>query len=203
DAVEKSGNAQVQARWEKLKAQWAASGDELAPFRGALSGGNSWRGSNVFYGHPVLACIRCHQINGEGGAAGPDLSVIGREKSPEYLLESVVRPNAKIAAGFDFVTFQLKNGEVESGSVVSESATRIVVKRADGTEATIDPKQVQARQSAPSSMPQIYDQVLTRSELRDLMAYLKSLTEAEPALGETVRAMSAVATADKGGSGHK
>jgi hypothetical protein len=67
--------------------------------------------------------------------------------------------------GFDNVTLTLANGETETGSLVSESATQIVLKRGDGTQATLDPKQIK-RVVAPSSMPEIYGQMLTPSQLR-------------------------------------
>ena len=40
--------------------------------------------------------------------------------------------------------------------MASESPTQIVLKHADGTTTTIDPKQVKERMTAPSSMPEIY-----------------------------------------------
>jgi quinoprotein glucose dehydrogenase len=202
DAVEKSTHPQVQARWEKVKAQWEASGDALAPFRGALVGGNEWRGRDLFNEHAALPCARCHKVNGDGGEAGPDLTLIGTEKSAEYLLEAVLKPNMHIAAGFDLVTLQLKNGNTEIGSVVSESEDHIVLNRADGTQAKINKAQVSSRQSAPSSMPEIYGQVMNRSELRDLMAYLRSLDEAMPAMGTSNRALSGNAEVSSAG-GHE
>jgi quinoprotein glucose dehydrogenase len=202
DAVEQSTNAEVKARWQKLNAEWAAGTDALAPFRGALTGGSARRGQDLFTEHPVLPCIRCHKVNGDGGDAGPDLSLIGKQKTAEYLLESIIKPNAKIAEGFDVVTLQLKDGKSEAGSLVSESATNLVLKRADGSEVSIDPKQVTARQSAPSSMPEIYHQVMSRSELRDLVAYLRSLEEAAPVMGQSSRAMSSTAAPSKAG-GHE
>lgn len=204
DAAEKSTKPQVQARWSKLKEQWAESEDPLAPYRSALGEGNAWRGSRVFEEHPVLACIRCHQVNGDGGQAGPDLTLIGAQKSAEYLLESVVLPNARIADGFNLVTLKLKDGTYESGALVAESAQQIVLKRADGSEAKVDPKNVAERQAAPSSMPEIYSQVLTRSELRDLITYLRTLTVAEPRMGEQSRATSGTAArSSSGGHGHE
>jgi quinoprotein glucose dehydrogenase len=188
DVVERSTAPQVQARWNKLQAAWAAGDDPLAPYRGALSGGNPYLGGRVFAEHPALPCIRCHKVNGDGGEAGPDLTLVGKRKSPEYLLESVIEPNAKIAAGLDLVTLKLANGSTESGSLVRESATQIVLKRADGSEAVVDPKQVRERQAAPSSMPDIYDQMLSRSELRDLIAFLRALNTVEPGIGNSSRA---------------
>ena len=129
----------------------------------------------------MLPCARCHKVGGEGGEAGPDLSLIGAQKSKEYLLESIIKPSAHIAAGFDVVTLQLKNGATETGSVASETPTEIVLKRADNTTATIDPKQVKERVTAPSSMPEIYAQVLTRSQLRDIVALLSVLTRSRTA----------------------
>src|SRR5690606_11742542 len=204
DVVDKSTDPQVQARWNELKAQWAAGNDPLAPYRSALGTGNAWRGSRVFQEHPVLACIRCHRVNGYGGEAGPDLTLIGAQKSPEYLLESVVKPNAKIAQGFDIVTLKLKDGSYESGALMSESVHEIVLKRSDGSEAKIDPASVVERQAAPSAMPEIYSQVLTRSELRDLITYLRTLTVAEPSMGEHARATSGTTAAShSGGHAHE
>ena len=86
-----------------------------------------------------------------------------------------MKPSAHIAPGFDNVTLTLANGETETGSLVSESATQIVLKRGDGTQATLDPKQIKKRVVAPSSMPEIYGQMLTPSQLRDVVAFLRRL----------------------------
>ena len=184
-AAEASADPAVKARWEKQQAAWAATGDALAPYSFALAGGNAWRGAGQFYENPVLPCARCHKVNGEGGEAGPDLTLIAKEKSTEYLLESIIKPSAHIAAGFDVVSFTLKNGETETGSLASESPTQIVLKRADSTTVNIDPKQVKERVTAPSSMPEIYGQVLTRAQLRDLMAFMQVLGRTDRGAGET------------------
>ena len=115
EAVEKSSAPVVQARWQKQQAAWAASGNPLAPYSFALAGGDGGRGWRVFSENAILPCTRCHKVNGEGGEAGPDLTLIGKDKSVEYLLESVIKPSAHIAKGFDNVTFQLKDGKTEIG----------------------------------------------------------------------------------------
>ncbi len=159
-----------------------------------------------FYENQVLPCARCHKVGVDGGEAGPDLSLIGAQKKKEYLLEAIIKPSAHIAAGFDVVTITLKNGATETGSVASETPTAIVLKRADNTTTTIDPKQVKERVTAPSSMPDIYTQVLTRAQLRDLVAFLGVLTRAqrpdgEVPFGESNRAMSSTAKETQAG-GH-
>jgi quinoprotein glucose dehydrogenase len=205
-AVEKSDAPAVKARWAKQQAAWAASGNALAPYSFALAGGNPYRGGRQFFENTVLPCARCHKVNGEGGEAGPDLTLIGKEKSKEYLLESIIKPSAHIAAGFDVTTVTLKDGTTETGSLASETATQIVLKRADNTTVNIDPKQLQKRVTAPSSMPEIYAQVLTRAQLRDIVALLQVLTQAqrnpgEETFGTSNRAMSSV-TKESAAGGH-
>jgi len=175
EAVSKSSAPTVKARWEKTQASWKSSKDPLAAYGFALQGGDPRRGAREFFENSILPCARCHRVGGDGGEAGPALTSIGAQHKPEYLLESVVKPSAHIAPGFDVVTFTLNDGSTESGSVVSESATGIVLKRGDGSQARIDPKQVKQRAVAPSSMPEIYGEMLTRTQLRDVVAFLKVL----------------------------
>jgi quinoprotein glucose dehydrogenase len=200
EAVSKSEAPAVKARWEKQQAAWASSGDALAPYRFALEGGNPRRGAQQFFENAVLPCARCHRAYGEGGEAGPGLDGIGAQQSAEYLLEAIVKPSAHIAKGFDNVTFTLASGETESGSVTSESATAILIRRGDGTEAKLDPAQVRQRVAAPSSMPEIYGQVMSRTELRDVVAFMRRLDgargpgggAAEESFGTSNRAMQSV-----------
>jgi quinoprotein glucose dehydrogenase len=193
EAVEKSNAPTVKARWQKMQAAWAASGKPLAPYGFALAGGNPGRGAGVFWDNAVLPCTRCHMVNGDGGAAGPDLSTTGKDNSVEYLLEAVIKPSAHIAPGFDIVTITLANGETETGSVASETDAQLVLKRADNSSVNIDKKQVKQRVTAPSSMPEIYGQVLSRQDLRDLIAFLETLKQRDPStqgFGTSNRAMS-------------
>jgi quinoprotein glucose dehydrogenase len=206
EAVEKSNAPAVKARWSKQQAAWTSSGNALAPFSFALAGGEPRRGAGVFYGNAILPCVRCHKVGGEGGDAGPDLTLIGK-KPVEYLLESVVKPSAHIATGFDIVTLQLKDGSTETGSVAAETATSITLKHADGSTLNVDPKQVKQRTVAPSSMPEIYGQMLSRNDLRNLVAFLRALDrkypgQSEEKFGEGVpRAMAPVTLPSKEG-GH-
>jgi putative heme-binding domain-containing protein len=146
-------------------------------------------------------------VNGNGGEAGPDLSLIGKDRKPEYLLESIIKPSAHIAPGFDVVTVTLKNGNTETGSLADETGSQLVLKHADGSTATLQKADIAQRVTAPSSMPEIYGQVLTRSQLRDVVAFLTVLSHQQPdtegGMGQGgPRAMQAVATEGQTG-GHE
>ncbi len=87
ESAEASEAPAVKARWAKQQAAWAASGNALAPYSFALAGGAPDRGAGQFFENQVLPCARCHKVGGDGGEAGPDLSLIGAQKKKEYLLE--------------------------------------------------------------------------------------------------------------------
>ena len=65
-----------------------------------LEPGNVQRGEALFRNDPVASCIRCHQYDGEGGVVGPYLDGIAARKDADYIRESLVDPQAKMAEGF-------------------------------------------------------------------------------------------------------
>jgi hypothetical protein len=50
-----------------------------------------------------------------------------------------------------------------------------VLKRADGSSVTLQKADIAQRVTAPSSMPEIYHQTMSRSQLRDMVAFLAAL----------------------------
>ena len=183
DAAEASTAPQVKTALAALKAHWATGTDKLAAYRGALDGGDARAGWKLFNEHPVLACTRCHKANGEGGEAGPDLSLIAANKPLDYILESIVDPNATIAEGFDVVAFTMAGGGFEAGTILEENAREITLRDAEGKTKKIDATKVTERAGAPSSMPPIFGMVLKGSELRDLMAFMKTLKPRQQSRG--------------------
>ncbi len=181
EAAKKRESAAVKEAVSKREARLASEGDPLAPYRFALEGGDVKRGQRVFYTQPVLACVRCHRAGPDGGDAGPDLSTTGAMHSREYLLEAIVKPSARIAPGFDTAVVTLKSGSVVGGIVAGETSTTLSLRGGDGEITAVKKADIARRESAPSSMPEIYGAVLSASELRDLVEFLASLTEAAEA----------------------
>ena len=155
----------------------AADPDPLAPYRVALAGGDRTRGERLFRNHPVLACIRCHRAGGEGGDAGPNLADIGARYNREYLLEAIIKPNAKIAAGFDTIVLSLKSGGVAAGVVAKETADTISLRNMENQLIEVKKSDITKRESAPSGMPEIYGSILTKTQLRDVMEYMVGLKD--------------------------
>ncbi len=164
--------------------------DPLAPFRVALEGGNAQAGGMVFARNPVMQCIRCHRYSDEaGGEAGPNLAGIGVRESREYILQSIIKPSAKIAAGYEIVTVTKKNGEAIVGTLIQRGDKVLQLKTSD-TILDIPTGDIKGVESAPSAMPEIAALVLTKAQIRDLVEAVASLKVPPTARGEkTLRAL--------------
>ena len=134
------------------------------------------RGEKIFNTQPVLACVRCHKIGTEsGGEAGPNLAEVGATNDRAALLESILKPNAKISTGYDTIVLTLKSGGAAAGIVASETADTLTLRTTDNQLVAVKKANIAKRDSAPSGMPEIYGAILTKSEIRDLVEYLSTL----------------------------
>ncbi len=182
DAAGLRSDPAVKQLLEARAAALAKDSDPLAPYRIALQGGDPAKGRQLFYQHPVLACVRCHRANDEfGGEAGPHLAGIGASRPREYILESIVYPSAKIAPGFDTTIITRKSGAVIAGSMAGEDASSVTLHDSDGVAIVVPKADIASRETAPSSMPAVFGSILSKAELRDLVAFVASLT-AKPAV---------------------
>ncbi len=53
-------------------------------------------GRKIFFGSGT--CSTCHMVYGRGGRLGPDLSLVGAERSPEFIARKLRNPNKSLAA---------------------------------------------------------------------------------------------------------
>lgn len=174
EAVESTESEPLTAALSDLKAQ----GYSAEAYKETLYGGNWWRGRDVFNSNPAAQCVRCHAVAGAGGQVGPALDSIGAVLNREQILEALIEPSARLAPGFGSVTLQLKDGQSVNGVLLSENATRILLKSTEAEPIAIPKARIARRINQPSSMPPM-GRVISRRELRDLMEYLASLKGAQ------------------------
>ena len=157
-----------------LDSDAAGQGQRLEQLLGAMQPGDVRRGQQVFNSAKV-ACLSCHAIGYVGGRIGPDLTRIGEVRTERDLLEAVVFPSASFARGYEPVTVRLKDASVINGVLRSESGEDILLMTADNREMRIARREIAELQpGAVSLMPQGLDEQMTRSELADLIAFLRA-----------------------------
>ncbi len=121
-------------------------------------------------------CVACHTTSKKQEAKGPDLSDIATRYDEKQLIESIVRPSAKIAQGFATRWFKLDDGTVHEGFVTRESGDAVAVRNVAGVVTRIPKKRVAEQGTREGSMmPKGIVNNLTPEQLASLVAYLQSL----------------------------
>lgn len=159
----------------ELEQQAKEQAGRLAELEKSISGGDASRGQEVFYSAKAV-CSTCHRVQMRGGQVGPDLSQIGRIRTERDLLESILYPSASLARDFESYTVATKDGESVSGIIQKETPEVLQLAGSTGQPVMIARNTVvSVTPSALSIMPQGLEQALSKDELRDLVAFLRSL----------------------------
>ena len=123
-------------------------------------------------------CVACHTVSKDEPLKGPLLQDITKRYKRDELVESILKPSAKIAQGFESQYFVLDSGKVLEGFVVRESGDDIELRNAAGIVSVITVKEIDERgKRTISIMPVELVSKLTPAELAGLLAYLESLAK--------------------------
>lgn len=141
-------------------------------FQTVLVGGDAARGRTIFFERSDVSCVRCHKIGGNGGPVGPALDAVGKRTSRSEILESILRPNARIAVGFEQAVVRTKTGASHTGVVKSETDKELILENLEDGVVTLPKQDIESRTRASSAMPEGFESMLTRRELRDLVEFL-------------------------------
>ena len=175
DAMQANGAPALEARLEAFRKTKGVDTVALA-FRDALlQGGSVPRGRELFIEHPAAQCTRCHTVRNAGSDVGPNLTGVATRLTREQILESLLEPSARIAAGYGTVGITLKNGTRVDGTLRDETATDVVI--VAGTppaERRIAKTEIAERTNPVSAMPPI-GLIVKPRDVRDLVAYLGTL----------------------------
>lgn len=141
--------------------------------------GSAVRGEEI-YRREKLQCINCHAIGSAGGLVGPNLISVGGSSQPDYIVESLLDPSAKLKEGFTTLTVLTDEGEVINGIVIGRDEKLVRMRLADGKEVQIPTDAIEQEKPGKSLMPEGLLDSLTQSELTDLITFMTVLGR-EPA----------------------
>ena len=151
------------------------TGDLAAAYQVCLEGGAPDRGLDIFLNHIAAQCTACHKsADGEGSNVGPNLKNVGGKHPPEYLLESLINPQAVIANGYGMISLTTNDGTSIAATLRKESDTELELRDAEGNTSKISVADIAQRSPVVSTMPPMIG-LLNKIEIRDLIAYLKTL----------------------------
>ena len=146
---------------------------EAAAGRALRTTGDAGRGRALF---AAQSCRACHTDADGQTPKGPHLVDIGKRYSPAELVESILKPGAKIAQGYEAYSFAMADGRVFAGFVVSEGASTVQIRESSGALRELKRSEIEERRrQEASAMPEGIAANLTPEGLADLVAYLRSL----------------------------
>lgn len=137
--------------------------------------GNALAGKSLYLSQ---GCIVCHAVDQKAVQKGPYLGSAGSKFTKDYLIESILEPNAVVAQGFQTELISMKDGMVHMGFVTREEDGALDVRNIGGVVTTLKVDEVAKRDHQKQSMmPSGLASSLTLEQFNDLVAYLVSLKE--------------------------
>jgi putative heme-binding domain-containing protein len=154
--------------------QWKME-DALPLVETGLTGRNFENGKAMY---AASRCISCHNMRGEGGNIGPDLTQLGTRFTAKDMLESIIEPSKVVSDQYAASVLTLKDGSSVMGRIVNENNDRYAVSQnpfAPDQIKEVPKKDVSnVRVSNVSIMMPGMINRLNPEELKDLLAYLMS-----------------------------
>jgi putative membrane-bound dehydrogenase-like protein len=137
--------------------------------------GDAAAGERVFFHPKGPGCFRCHQIDGRGGRAGPDLSTMAAGIDHRRLVESIVDPSKEVAPQFVAYVVARTDGTTFSGILLEQSPEGdSVFVDAQGKTIPVKAGEIAERKPQKNSiMPDDLAPSMTLQEFRDLLAFLE------------------------------
>jgi putative heme-binding domain-containing protein len=144
-----------------------------------MAKGDAVRGELIFL-RADLGCMKCHAVNKAGGNVGPDLGPVGGASPLDYVIQSVLDPNASIKEEYLTKVITTTKGQILTGIVVERNKNVVVLKDATGKLVRIATADIDEEGNGKSLMPEGITRTLTHAELVDLLRFVADLGKPGP-----------------------
>ncbi|YCM45239.1 hypothetical protein V2O64_04280 [Verrucomicrobiaceae bacterium 227] len=123
-------------------------------------------------------CIACHAVDQKAVQKGPYLGSAGSKFTKDYLIESILDPNAVVAQGFQTEVVTMNDDTVHYGFVTREEDGVVDLRNIVGVLTQLKDDEIKKRDhQGTSMMPAGLGGTLTMAQFNDLIAYLTSMKE--------------------------
>jgi putative heme-binding domain-containing protein len=178
--------ARLNAVWGSIRTTPQEKQQQIATYKASLAP-TVLAGADLSNGRVVYTknCGKCHKLFGEGGAIGPDITGSNRA-NVDYILQNILDPSALVGKDYQTTLIVTDDGRVLTGLIKEENDSAVVLQTANEVvvveKATIDERKL----SEQSLMPEGQLKEMPATDIRDLVAYLASPSQA-PLPGEGPR----------------
>jgi putative heme-binding domain-containing protein len=156
------------------------SQDEIARLSVAVvEKGDPARGEAIFR-RSDIACMKCHAVAKAGGNIGPELSAVGSISPPEYVVASILNPDASIKEAYVTRSIITDSGAVHTGIQIDRDELRVRLRDATGKTITVPTAEIEEEVEGKSLMPKGLTTFLTEQEFLDLARFVAELGKPGP-----------------------
>jgi putative heme-binding domain-containing protein len=139
--------------------------------------GDVLRGAAVFAA-ARSACLSCHRVGQQGGAVGPELTGIAKQREPRHIVESLLWPKRDVKPEYTLWQVLTADGETLSGFRVESTDKRLVLRElSTGKTRELSRDEVDAEVAGSTPMPDGLAAALTTQQQLDLIRFLVALGE--------------------------
>lgn len=147
---------------------------DVAAATNAMPKADPKHGEEIFFGRGT--CFACHQVNGKGIVLGPDLKAIYKRQDVNYVIKSILEPDAYIVEGFQQTSLEMKDGRKLFGMIQEETAQTLNIFLPTGERVVVKPKDIIKRADAKhSGMPASFAYTMSPQDVADVAAWIMSL----------------------------
>ncbi|HUQ70533.1 MAG TPA: TIM barrel protein, partial [Planctomycetaceae bacterium] len=142
---------------------------------GSNAHGDSGRGALVF-ASARFACLSCHKIGEHGGAVGPELTAIGKQRTVEQLAESLLWPKREVKPEYVAWTVITDDGRSLRGYKLADSGERLVLKDPSlGTIHDLAKEKIDELVESGTLMPDGLTTAMTAEQQQDVLRFVSRL----------------------------
>jgi putative heme-binding domain-containing protein len=137
--------------------------------------GDAGRGALAF-ASARFACLSCHKIGEHGGAVGPELTTIGKQRTAEQLAESLLWPKREVKPEFAAWTVVTADGRTLRGYKLADAADRLVLRDPSlGTIHDLAKADIDELVESGTLMPEGLTVAMTAEQQQDVLRFVSRL----------------------------
>jgi putative heme-binding domain-containing protein len=106
---------------------------------------------------------------------GPDMISLGASAQPDYLLESLLDPNAKVKENYHTTVLATTSGQVIAGVQIQKSDKAVTLRTAENQVVVVPAGEIEESGQGVSLMPEGLVDALTDDDLASLVRFLSEL----------------------------